>query len=420
MSEQAAPDQRGVVAAEARAALAAGEATTAVGAWRRLVRAEPHVARWRLRLADALDAADDPVGAAEVRADVLDAAQADGEPLAALVAALALETEEIAARFADYLAGSARLAAGAPPRPPLPPTPTTVPDDDPTAELPPWTPTSPPALPPMPLLSLLDTAAFEALAPALERVALAEGEVLLAEGAPGEALYLVADGALEVVTDDPDRGDVVLNRVTAGGLVGEMALVLDRPRAATVRAADEVEAVRVPLDALRAVAAQHPRVADVLEAFTRQRLLGTLVDTSPLFRDLSPGARAALLRGFEAREVPADTVLVEQGAPAGDLWLVVDGEVTVHRREGDDEAVQVATLGPGDVFGEIALLTGEPATATVRATRDGRLDVLGADAFAAVRAAHPEVAERLEALGADRVAENRFIFEDDAFFEDAD
>ncbi len=227
MSEQAAPDQRGVVAAEARAALAAGEATTAVGAWRRLVRAEPHVARWRLRLADALDAADDPVGAAEVR-------------------------------------------------------------------------------------------------------------------------------------------------------------------------------------------------ADVLEAFTRQRLLGTLVDTSPLFRDLSPGARAALLRGFEAREVPADTVLVEQGAPAGDLWLVVDGEVTVHRREGDDEAVQVATLGPGDVFGEIALLTGEPATATVRATRDGRLDVLGADAFAAVRAAHPEVAERLEALGADRVAENRFIFEDDAFFEDAD
>ncbi|MCB9534721.1 MAG: cyclic nucleotide-binding domain-containing protein [Myxococcales bacterium] len=420
MSDQAAPDERGLVAAEARAAQAAGEAQAALGGWRRLVRAEPAAARWRLRLADALDAADDPVGAAEVRADVLDAAQADGEPLAALVAALALETEGLAARFADYLAGSPRLAAGAPPRPPLPPTPTSVPDDDPAAALPPWTPTPPAALPPMPLLSLLDVSAFEALAPALERVSLAPGEVLLAEGAAGDSLYLVADGALEVVKDDPDRGDIVLGRVTAGGLVGEMALVLDRPRAATVRAADEVEAVRVPLDALRAVAAQQPRVADVLEGFTRQRLLATLVDTSPLFRDLSPGARAALLRGFEAREVPADAVLVEQGAPAGDLWLVVDGEVTVHRREGDDEAVQVATLGPGEVFGEIALLTGEPATATVRTTRDGRLDVLGADAFAAVRAAHPEVAERLKALGADRVAENRFIFEDDAFFEDAD
>ncbi len=420
MSEEAAPDERHGVAAGAHAALAAGEVAAAVSAWRRLVRAEPRAARWRLRLADALDAADDPVAAAEVRADVLDAAQASGEPLAALVAALALETEGLAARFADFLAGSPRLASGAPPRPPLPPTPTSVPADEPDEALPPWIPSAPPALPPMPLLSLLDAAAFDALAPALERVALADGAVLLAEGAAGDSLYLVADGALEVVKDDPDRGDVVLGRVTAGGLVGEMALVLDRPRGATVRAAGEVEAVRVPLDALRAVAARHPRVAEVLEAFTRQRLLATLVDTSPLFRDLSPGARAALLRGFEAREVPAGAVLVEQGAPAADLWLVVDGAVTVHRSEGGDEPVEVATLGPGDVFGEIGLLTGEPATATVRTTRDGRLDVLGADAFAAVRAAHPEVAERLKALGADRVAENRFIFEDDAFFEDAD
>ncbi len=420
MSTAPQEDEVTSIAAAARQATQQGDLAAAALGWRRLIRAEPDAARWRLRLIDVLGQADDAAAAETERWALLEGALASGAPLAALLAALDLGLEGLGATFEPYLAGSARLTRGLPPRPPVPPLPARVPPDDPGEPLPSWPGPVAGPLAPMPLLSLLDASALDLLAPALSRVSLAAGQVLVREGAGGDALFLVADGALEVVKDDPDRGPVLLGRVAGGGVLGEMALVLGRPRAATLRAAGEAEVVRIGLDALREVAARHPAVATVLEDFTRQRLLATLVDTSPLFRELSPAARHALLGRFEAREVPAGAVLVDQGQANASLWLVVDGEVEVHRAEGGAEPVLVARLGTGAVFGEITLLTGQPATATVRSAREGRLDVLSAEAFAVLRAAYPEIAVRLEQLGADRVAENRFIFEDDAFFEDAD
>lgn len=415
MSEQTPPE----VALAAQAALDDGRAADAVTAYRRLVRAAPDEVVWRLRLGDALAAAGDDVAALEVREGVALAALETGEPLAGLVAALAIGLDDLTGWFADYLAGSEKLgkARTLPPLPPLPPG--AVPADEPGAPLPAFGRPQQGPPPPLPLLSSLDAAAFAAVVPALSRRALRAGEALLAEGDAADALYLVAGGQLEAVKAEADR-DVVVGRAGPGAILGEMALVLDRPRTATVRAATDAELVRVELAALRGVAEANAAVREALEAFTRQRLTAIVLGTSPLFRDLDLGVRAALLTRFSTRSVPAGEILIAEGDPGAALWLVVDGAVDVQKADEDGAPARVARLGAGEVFGEIALITGAPASASVLTAEPSTLLSLAREHVAQVWGRHPELRERLEKLGADRISDNRFIFDDDDFFEIAD
>ncbi len=406
------------VALVARAALAAGEAGAAAVAYLRLVRAEPDAPVWRLRLADALSAAEDVDTATSLRAEMAVAALAGGAPLAGLTAGIAGGVDSLAEAFAPYLAGSDRLGRTAPPLPPAPPGGVTVPDDDPDAPIPPW-PAMPGPLTPVPLLSSLDAEGFDAVLAHLTRRALAPGETLVEEGQDAHSVYFLVGGTLEVTKYDDFRGDQRLGTVTAGSVVGEMALVLDRPRTATVKAAEDVEVLRLELATLRELAASNEGVDRALRRYTQQRLLSMLLDTSPLFRGLPPGARAALLHRFRAHKVPAGETIIAEGAEKPALSLVMDGEVDVLRLD-DGEQARLARLGVGQVFGEMSFVTGEPASATVVAATDTALMALASEALAEVCTQHPEVDTRLRALSEERVQENRFIFEDDDFFEDAD
>lgn len=407
------------VARTAREALARGDLDAARGHWRRLVRMEPTSVVWRLRAAEANP--DGAARAAERAALYGEALEADA-PLAALLAALADPLSDapadLVSRLTPWLAGSPRLRGRTGPLPPVLQAGPVPPDAD--QPLPPWPKAGAgQALTPMPLLSLLDAEGLDRVLAACSRRSLAEGEVLLTEGDTADALYLLAGGALVVVKDDPSRGEIALGTLRPGAVVGEMALVLDRPRNATVKASEEAELLRIGLDALRTAAAAAPGVAAALASFTESRALATLLGTSPLFADLEPAARALLARRFGERDALADEVLLQEGEPAAGLFLVVEGAVEVTRHDGGRPAL-VARLGPGQVFGEIALLHGGPAQATVVAQTDCRLRVLSAAAFEAVCVEHPAVRAAAEALAEARVAENRFIFEDDEFIEAAD
>jgi len=95
-----------------------------------------------------------------------------------------------------------------------------------------------------------------------------------------------------------------------------------------------------------------------------------------------------------AREFPEGTVLFGEGQPGHVMYIVITGEIEIRRRVGDSERV-LAVLGAGEFFGEMAILSGRPRSATAVARSAARLLVIDGTTFEAMLRARPEIALRL-------------------------
>jgi hypothetical protein len=127
-------------------------------------------------------------------------------------------------------------------------------------------------------------------------------------------------------------------------------------------------------------------------------LLGAL----PLFAPLPPATLEHLARSLVRVDAPAGAVVTSQG-DVGDRFYVVDAgelDVTIDRKT-------VSALGPGDHFGEIALLRDVPRTATVKARTDAALFALERDEFVSAVTGHPASLEAADAVVAARLGRLR-------------
>lgn len=111
---------------------------------------------------------------------------------------------------------------------------------------------------------------------------------------------------------------------------------------------------------------------------------------SPLFEGLSRKQLALLARLSDDLDVAAGAVLCKEGSRGQEFFVIIDGEaeVTKHGR-------RIATLGPGDFFGEIALLEPVNRTATVTAETPLRFFVISDRAFESVLDIDPTIERKL-------------------------
>ncbi|HEY7400358.1 MAG TPA: cyclic nucleotide-binding domain-containing protein [Actinomycetota bacterium] len=113
----------------------------------------------------------------------------------------------------------------------------------------------------------------------------------------------------------------------------------------------------------------------------------SLIAQVPIFADCSPKDLAAVVRGLKEVNHQAGTVIAREGDPGIGLFVIAEGTAKV-----SVGGKTKAKLGPGDFFGEIALLDGGPRTATVTAQSDVRLYGLTEWAFRGLLQEHPAVA----------------------------
>jgi CRP-like cAMP-binding protein len=116
---------------------------------------------------------------------------------------------------------------------------------------------------------------------------------------------------------------------------------------------------------------------------------------SPLFRTLSRPQLVELAKSTEDMEVEKDKVLAREGDFGQEFFVIVDGEVSVSK-----DGQELRRLGPGDFFGEIALVWDSARrTATVTAVTPLRFFVLTRQSFRGLIGRHPEIEQCvLEAL----------------------
>jgi CRP/FNR family cyclic AMP-dependent transcriptional regulator len=118
----------------------------------------------------------------------------------------------------------------------------------------------------------------------------------------------------------------------------------------------------------------------------------------PLFERLNGRALSHVERLVDEIDMPAGKALTREGLSGREFFIILDGNVSVSRG-----GETVATLGPGDFFGEIALLDGGPRTATATTSTPCRLLVLAHREFDSLLAEHVEVRAAVLEAPAQRV-----------------
>jgi hypothetical protein len=142
-------------------------------------------------------------------------------------------------------------------------------------------------------------------------------------------------------------------------------------------------------------AAMHERVASTIAA-ARDReeksdLSARSLDSIPLFSGLPAEELVSVLTAVKPVRVPAGQVVVREGETGDTLYLIVQGTLRVATRGQEGEDVALAALGVGDFFGEVALLTGRPRTATVSALTEAELLALDRATVDRLRSRHPQI-----------------------------
>jgi CRP/FNR family cyclic AMP-dependent transcriptional regulator len=118
----------------------------------------------------------------------------------------------------------------------------------------------------------------------------------------------------------------------------------------------------------------------------------------PLFGELDHHDLSQIASRVDEVEIPAGTLLIEQGTLPYDVFVLEEGSVEVTR-----DGAPVATLGPGEVVGEIALLNPRRRTASVRATSPVRAVVLRTDDLDVMSDEMPEVMRQLRVIAERRL-----------------
>jgi CRP/FNR family transcriptional regulator, cyclic AMP receptor protein len=122
-----------------------------------------------------------------------------------------------------------------------------------------------------------------------------------------------------------------------------------------------------------------------------------LLRSVPLFADLGEGELERFSQVAVPRSFPAATRVFQEGDSSDACYIVREGSFRVTREHSDGRAITLATFGPGEIFGELAMLDGDKRSASAESITDGTLLALPANDVRNLLSRNPEIALKLVA-----------------------
>ncbi len=240
------------------------------------------------------------------------------------------------------------------------------------------------------------------------RIQIPAGTILMHQGSYGDRAWLIESGEMEALLEQPDGSMKRLGTVKAGSVVGEMALIDNGTRSATVRTITSVSAVELTRETFQSLLRKCPPLA----AYLLQSLIAAirrnygLPQPERLEGSSDIRSSASFQTLVERRMFRAGHVFFRQDEEGLAAFLIQSGQVSIRRVDGYEDK-ELALLGPGRIFGEIALLTDRPRAATATAVDATVCEIIRKEGFVQALGAMPPILRSLTRIYIKQLANPR-------------
>ncbi len=226
------------------------------------------------------------------------------------------------------------------------------------------------------------------------------GDVIFQRNDYTNSLYCIVDGEVEIQALGKD-GSPVSFGMNTGNFFGELGLISGRRRAATVIASKDSVLIETPRRSMLKLLASVEAVRRTLDEVSLKRAVRSFIASSIPEDELDYLVQSAVIKQYDA-----GATLFNEGDEADGLYLIRRGSVTVSRILGGREIV-LSYVAAGNYVGEMALLSGAPRSATVKAAVASEAIVLESKRIQEILARNADLRGQLNALYLDRVRDNQ-------------
>ncbi|MCJ1464890.1 hypothetical protein MMC07_003505 [Pseudocyphellaria aurata] len=202
---------------------------------------------------------------------------------------------------------------------------------------------------------------------------------VITQGDAGDYFYVVEKGGFDIyvnssgtVQPGPEGMGTKVNTIGPGGSFGELALMYNAPRAATVISTD-------PSSTLWALDRVTFRRILMDSAFQRRRMYESFLEEVPLLSTLTLYERSKIADALNTQKFPAGSTIIREGDPGEAFFLLESGEAEAYKRDAGEAPVK--QYKKGDYFGELALLDDKPRAASVISKGEVKVATLAKDGF---------------------------------------
>jgi cAMP-dependent protein kinase regulator len=212
-----------------------------------------------------------------------------------------------------------------------------------------------------------------------EKTIPAKGVKVIVQGDVGDYFYVVEKGQFDIYvskTGKVESGSEGMGErvgsVGPGGSFGELALMYNAPRAATVVSTEPAVLWQLDRVTFRRILMD--------SAFQRRRMYEGFLGEVEILKTLTSYERSKIADALETQKYPSGSTIIREGEPGTNFFILENGEAEVYKK-GTNEDKPVAKYKKGDYFGELALLNDAPRAASVVAVTDVKVASLGKEGF---------------------------------------
>ncbi|MBD2410071.1 cyclic nucleotide-binding protein [Nostoc calcicola FACHB-389] len=191
-------------------------------------------------------------------------------------------------------------------------------------------------------------------------------EVIVRQGDPASKFYILLEGEVDILQEFPDEPTRLINHLSRGDYFGEVGLLRDGKRTATVRVArnSEVKVMVIEEELFRLFLGNSELTkADIVRHLHQRVMTSHLSNALP---NIDPSEIIAVASQAKIIRYGANSIIVQQGEVADKFYLILEGEVEALVGDRHDEFTS-CTLQSGEYFGNAQLVNGEKYPFTVRA-----------------------------------------------------